>query len=49
MMNYINYLLTIVGIGMIIISLFLIASDKIRGEGIYYDLYMKEQELKRET
>lgn len=47
MMNYINYLLTIVGIGMIIISLFLIASDKIRGEGIYYDLYMKEQEIKK--
>lgn len=47
MMNYINYLLTIVGIGMIIISLFLIASDKIRGERIYYDLYMKEQEIKK--
>ncbi|MEA4962735.1 DUF6115 domain-containing protein [Lutispora sp.] len=46
-MNYINYLLTIVGIGMIIISLFLIASDKIRGERIYYDLYMKEQEIKK--
>ena len=47
MINYINYLLTIVGIGMIIISLFLIASDKIRGEGIYFDLYVKEQEIKK--
>ncbi|MDD2482519.1 MAG: hypothetical protein PHC44_02225 [Lutispora sp.] len=47
MINYINYLLTIIGIGMIIISLFLIASDKIRGEGIYFDLYVKEQEIKK--
>ena len=47
MINYINYLITIVGLGMIIISLLLIAADKIRGESIYYDLYMKEQEIKK--
>lgn len=47
MINYINYLLTVIGLGMIIVSLFLIASDKIRGENVYYDLFMKEQEIKK--
>lgn len=46
MMIYFNYLLTITGIGMIIISLFLIISDKIKGENIYYNLCVKEQDIK---
>ncbi|SHJ06308.1 hypothetical protein SAMN02745176_02291 [Lutispora thermophila DSM 19022] len=47
MMIYINYLFTIVGIGMIIVSLFLIIADKIKGENIYYDLCSKEQDIRK--
>jgi len=47
MMIYFNYLLIIAGIGMIIISLFLIISDKIKGENIYYNLCVKEQDIKK--
>jgi len=47
MMIDINYVLTIIGIGMIIISLFLIISDKIKGENIYYDLSVKEQDIRK--
>lgn len=46
-MIYINYLFTIVGIGMIIVSLFLIIADKIKGENIYYDLCSKEQDIRK--
>jgi len=47
MMIYINYLFTIVCIGMIIVSLFLIIADKIKGENIYYDLCSKEQDIRK--
>lgn len=47
MMIYINYIFTIIGIGMIIISLFLIITEKIKGENIYYDLYAKEQDIRK--
>lgn len=47
MNNYMNYLLTIIGLGMIIISLFLIFSDRLKGEGLYFDLYVKEQEIRK--
>lgn len=32
---------------MIIVSLFLIFSDKLKGEGLYFDLYVKEQEIRK--
>lgn len=32
---------------MIIISLFLIFSDRLKGEGIYFDIYVKEQEIRK--
>ncbi len=47
MINYANYFLTLIGLGMIIVSLFLIFSDKLKGEGLYFDLYVKEQEIKK--
>ncbi len=47
MINYANYYLTLIGLGMIIISLFLIFSDKLKGEGLYFDLYVKEQEIRK--
>ena len=32
---------------MIMVSLFLIFSDKLKGEGLYFDLYVKEQEIRK--
>lgn len=47
MSNYVNYFITIIGLVIIIISLFLIFSDRLKGEGLYFDLYVKEQEIKK--
>lgn len=47
MNNYVNYLLTIIGLGITIISLFLIFSDRLKGEGLYFDIYVKEQEIRK--
>jgi len=47
MFNYANYFLTLIGLGMIMVSLFLIFSDKLKGEGLYFDLYVKEQEIRK--
>lgn len=47
MSNYVNYFITIIGLIIIIISLFLIFSDRLKGEGLYFDLYVKEQEIKK--
>lgn len=47
MFNYANYFLTLIGLGMIMVSLFLIFSDKLKGEGMFFDLYVKEQEIRK--
>jgi len=47
MVNYINYILTIIGVFFIILSLFLIISEKIKGNNIYYNLQVKEKELRK--
>ena len=45
--SYINYFITIIGLCIIIVSLFLIFSDRLKGEGLYFDLYVKEEEIKK--
>ena len=47
MSNYVNYIFTIIGLGMVIISIFLIFSDRLKGEGLYFDIYVKEQEIRK--
>ncbi|NLM44642.1 MAG: DUF2802 domain-containing protein [Clostridiales bacterium] len=47
MVNYINYALTIIGVFFIILSLFLITSEKIKGNNIYNNLQVKEKEIRK--
>lgn len=47
MANYINYILMVIGTFIILISIILIFLDKLKGEDIYFNIDVKEQELKK--
>ena len=47
MTNYINYALMIIGIFTVFIALTFIYLDKVKGEDIYFNLDVKEQEVKK--